>query len=786
MSDRLEERPTPQPMSFRGRLVILAVALVAVPLSLLPLRPPPVQSASAPPSEFSADRAWEHVVVIAAEPHSVGTPANERVRDYLVAQLRDAGLEPEVQRGLVSRDRGVGRLSSVAVENVLARLPGTVSEAGAIVLVAHYDSVQEAPGAADNAAAVAALLETLRALQTGPPLERDVLFLFTDGEEEGLVGAQVFLHDSPWADRAALVLNFEARGGGGPSIMFETGPGTGPLLGEFAQATPRPVAASYSEDVYRLLPNNTDFTLFEERGIPGFNFAFIFDQVAYHSPLDNLQRLSRRSLQHHGSHALSLSRAFGSGSWEAGGTPRVYFNAPLMGLIHYPQWLEVLLVALLALVTVGVLTVGVRTGRIPVGATLLRFLLLLAAPVLAAVAGLLLGSVLPKQGIGDGTLYLAGWGFAGLAVTALLCELSKRRLHGLVAASLLLWATLCVTVVLLLPGSSFLFSWPLLVLLLATAPELAGRRSLWLTSGRGEAGLALGTLVLLVIWVPVLFLMGKALGPETAAISAFLGSLAGLALVPQLALLGPRRRRVPIPAAMFGIAALVIVAGLGLGGHESTGDGTSSLIYVWDGAREEGLWTTLDLELDEHVGQVIPVGSPQRELPELFEGYPLESYVAPAPDVPLPLPEVRLVERRRQEGRQTLALAVESRRQAAHLNVEFESRANLLVTSLNGEPVTPPANGEKPDFWTLRLFGNPPGGHRVEVQLPVGEDLSWNVVDRTPSLPPSLAETIEASPGVPPNWMTMVRSAGEIAPDSSTGPGLGEAAQEPPTAPEEP
>ena len=92
----------------------------------------------------------------------------------------------------------------------------------ALMLCAHYDSVPTGPGASDNAAGVAVVLETLRALKAGPPLERDVIALFPDGEENGFHGSRLFVDEHPWAKDVSVVLNFDARGNSGPSIMFET------------------------------------------------------------------------------------------------------------------------------------------------------------------------------------------------------------------------------------------------------------------------------------------------------------------------------------------------------------------------------------------------------------------------------------------------------------------------------------------------------------------------------------------------------------------------------------
>jgi acetylornithine deacetylase/succinyl-diaminopimelate desuccinylase-like protein len=209
-----------------GTIERLIVAFLFIALTIVfaerASRPPVALPASAPPTAFSAERAMKHVLAIAKEPHPVGSTEHDRVRDYLVAQLGILGLEPQVQNttGVGTRYADAGR-----VQNILARMPGEQSGGPAVLLVAHYDSVEAGPGAADDGAGIAAILETIRALRAGGPLVHDLIVLFSDGEEAWLLGAAAFVREHPWAKDAAMVLNFEARGTTGRSLMFETGPG---------------------------------------------------------------------------------------------------------------------------------------------------------------------------------------------------------------------------------------------------------------------------------------------------------------------------------------------------------------------------------------------------------------------------------------------------------------------------------------------------------------------------------------------------------------------------------
>lgn len=84
----------------------------------------------------------------------------------------------------------------------------------------HCDTVPASPGANDDAAAVAAVLETARALLAGHRLRNDVILLFTDGEEPApRYGSAAFVAEHPWAADIEFVINLEAIGSGGPSSL---------------------------------------------------------------------------------------------------------------------------------------------------------------------------------------------------------------------------------------------------------------------------------------------------------------------------------------------------------------------------------------------------------------------------------------------------------------------------------------------------------------------------------------------------------------------------------------
>ena len=196
--------------------------------------------------------------------------------------------------------------------NVMARLPG-VESTGALVLMAHYDSVPTTPGANDDASGVAVVLETARALRQGSQLRNDVILLLTDGEEPApRYGASAFIDRHPWMDDIKLVVNLEAVGGNGPSLLIETSGPEGWLVSKFAAAAQAPRVYSFLTEFADLIGgSDTDFAPFADNGVPGLHFAYLRGSPIYHSPSDTVDRVSLQSLQHHGSNTLAFARTFG-------------------------------------------------------------------------------------------------------------------------------------------------------------------------------------------------------------------------------------------------------------------------------------------------------------------------------------------------------------------------------------------------------------------------------------------------------------------------------------------
>jgi hypothetical protein len=737
--------PTSSPALAAGLFVLLA--LVAC-LSVYQQRPPAAAPAQAPAADFSAGRALRHVEAVAKVQHPVGSAEHDAVRDYLLSELRAAGLEPQVQTTASVNPKQGPPYTAGTVQNVVARLAGT-ENTKAILLVSHYDSVPLSPGASDDGAGVATLLEVLRALKSGAPPKNDVIFLFTDAEEVGLLGAEAFVREHPWAKDAGLVLNFEARGSRGPSFMFETSDGNGWLVGEFAKAAPHPITNSLLADVYRVLPNDTDLSSFKRAGLPSLNFAFFDAVVNYHTPRDNVEELDPRSLQHQGSYALALARHFGGLRLEnrVGGNA-VYFNALGATLVRYPAgWVLPLAVGLVVLFA-AVLVVGFRRKRLTPRGLVAGFFVHLLSIVVSAVAITLLWVLIAKLHPAYGTnpsgdtfnsgLYMIAFAAAALALTALLYAwLGRRRVRAenLAAGALLWWLLPAVVTSLLLPGMSYLFVWPLLFALLGFGYAL--------NRGAGEGLRSKHVLVLflcalpgVVLLSPTIHMLYEALTlGATPAVMLFVVLLVGL-LVPHLGLIAASRRWL-VPGIAAALAAALIAAGSLTAGVSRTTPRQDHVFYALNADTGQAVWASVDESADEWSAQFFTADARRGALPEYVPQTSMTFLQSPAPAAPLAPPAVELLEDKVENNRRLIRLRLRSSRGASSLSLFLDPGVEVTRAEVAGLPLpTAQAGGGAAYGWGFYYYAPPAEGVVLTLEVAPTGPLHVRAVDRSYGLPP--------------------------------------------------
>lgn len=742
---------------WRGPLtlaVILALAFLFRMDAALPTTAP----LGAPDTVFSSGRAMLDMVAIAREAHPTGSPEHARVRTYLLDRLEALGLEPEVQTAVSLRRRGE-LVRAVTVRNVLARIPGTGST-GAVLVTAHYDSRGLARGAGDDGSGTVAILETLRALRSLPPLPNDLLVLLTDAEELGLMGARAFVAEHPWMEDVAVVLSVEMRGGGGPSIMFETGVENGWIVEALKEGDPRPFANSLSFEVYRRLPNDTDFTPFREAGIQGLNFAAIGNPHVYHQRYDEPERYDERTLQHHGLHLLGMVRELGARDLsDVDGPDRVFFTLPYVGLVTYPPAVGWVLAGGLLLVAVLVFGLVRRDGGGVLGAGVGLALALVAVAGSAGGAWLLFSEVQayhPELGALHGSAFhVEGWYVAAiaavaLALTVLLLHLVRGRFDpGALALGASVPLVLAgVGLAFVAPLGAMNLQWPALFALLGAA----------VVAGVGPVrrpGLVrwLGLLVLapgiLAFMVPLTELLWISLSLEAAAV---IGGLMGLTVVALLPLLDTLREPggwwVPILGTV--LAAAFVGAGLLHARPSADRPAPSTLLWAMDRSTDSASWATAADGGEGWAARRAGVSWDTASAGAL-EAYLLgsRSYVmAAAPVVDVPGPEV-VVEARtgagRVEGagvvpeppgeleRRTLTLSLRSAVGAEMIALRIPAAGDVFLERVGGRPVPDQDPEDRSGARRARIvehWGVPDPALTVELSVGPGVDtLALEVVE---------------------------------------------------------
>jgi len=727
----------------------LALVMASIGAAALRYRPPPARPADAPAQEFSASRAREVLrrLVGDGEPHPTGSPAGARVRQRVVSELERLGYQPRTQEAFACGAVGI----CARVTNVIARLDG--QRAGKTVLLSvHYDSVPAGPGASDDGAGVSAALEIARALKAGPPPERPVLLLVNEGEEDDLLGAEAFVAGDPAAKEVGAVVNLEARGTTGASLMFETSDRSGWIVDLFAKSVPRPASNSIYYTIYKMLPNDTDLTVYKRSGLAGLNFAFIGGEARYHTPRDDFAHADPASLQHHGENALAMVRALARADLEA---PRrrelAFFDVLAFGVVRWPLgWMPVLAIAAALLWLAGA-TRAVRRGELRAGALAFGGGAFLAGIAGTGVVGYLL--LLALRAVGAAPYpFIAHPAAARAAFLALpvlgawaaaLWPGRRAGAAGLWWGTWGAWAGAGVATGFANPGLAYPFVLPCLV---AGACGLAASaHARWVTSLLPLAAAA-------VLWCPVAWLLYDALGlPILPASSALLTLVLGTAALAWLEA-GPRFRG----ALAFGTAALIVTASVAA---------AAALPFTADNPRKLNLWYSLDADAKEarwlasagsgplprELGAAAPFGrAPVAALPWAPR---VRAYSAPAPALPLSGPELAIEEQRSEGGTRSIRARLRSPRGAALAGIGLPAE-RVMSVRMNGTsvPETPSKNlvgaayGDSRAWRGYVCTTTGVEGVQIELELSGAGPVDAYLWDASPGLPEQGAQLLSARP----------------------------------------
>jgi hypothetical protein len=742
----------------RPAVVVIALTIMALLLSVVVLRQqsPAPKGVDAPSDQFSAGRVQVLLKEILAEggPHWAGSEQNHRVRQRIVSAFESLGYGVEVQERVVCREWAGAFTSCGEVQNIVTRLPGR--EAGpALMLAAHYDSVPAGEGVADDGHAVASILEMARILKEQGPHRNSIVFLLTDSEEIGMLGAEGFVANHPWMRDVAVVLNLEARGTSGQSYMFETSEENGWLVDAYASTVRQPASSSLHYEIYRILPNDTDLTIFRAGGLAGLNFAFIDRVSHYHTPLDSFENLDFGSVQHQGDSVLAVVQELAEVDLDKPPSGNAAWT-DLLGftVVRWPaSWtIPLSVLALLLLLTAAarlmrrhmVTTRGLLLGLLAAFVCLLTTVLLGLG--LTWVVGLVASEPSPWYAY-PLPMRIALWAAAllsgGLVATG---WAGRAGAWGLAVGAGLWWALLALTLGIVLPGAAITLLLPTLVMGVVFAIVAFTRlaRSV-LARELAFIGSAVGAGI---IWFPLSLAFESAVSFDlspivTIGLGLVASTLAPLFAVPQARTRLRRGLLIASAAAVFlatGIASFVppFSAASPQQVNITHFDDVSAGTAYWTGASFPGaVREPLRSYFDANPIAIFPWNS----APVLVAS--AQVFTAPAPDLEVLSQEVVTGERmvkaqlRSLRGADLITLQVP----VAALNAVIVADKRFVVTS----------NGAANGYYTLQCYGRACNGLVVQLHLKEETPVEVLVTDFTVGLPPDGESLLQArSPtGVP-------------------------------------
>jgi MFS family permease len=488
---------------------------------------------------------------------------------------------------------------------------------------------------------------------------------------------------------------------------------------EFARADSQPVASSLFFEIYERLPQDTDFSIYKRAGVMGLNFALAEGADAYHRPTDTIENLSAASLQHHGEHALALSRHFGNLDLAAPRQARnvVYFGIPGLGLASYSYGFAIVLFGAALVLSGVVIERGIAARRLTrVGLAGGLGASILAAMLAAAAAALLLlliravhhevGSIVARE------LYHEGW--YGLAVAcvaaasyATVLAIARRRIGAasLAAGALVIPLVLAGVTTFYVPGVSMLFIWPAIFAALAVA---------WMSRLHNEpfgvrdvAILALCAAGAILVFFPLVWAVYIGFSIAGAPVFAAVIVLMLAFAVPLFEVtVSANRWWLPVTASCLAVVFTVVGIANARPGPERPVP--EDLVYGLDRDSGEAFWATSRPSGSVWLSEFFGAGTRQGDLSAfLVERGPYR--LAPAPLVESARAGISIASDGTETQPRAVRVDIRPGLVSELVTVAPTAGGATRLRAVNGVAVAEGTSADQPE-WKLQHFGRPPNG----------------------------------------------------------------------------
>jgi hypothetical protein len=481
---------------------------------------------------FSAINAAKYLKVITEKPHSIiDVEAHEKVYQYLYDELEKMGVNPVTTEYDVERKSNT--FPGYRIKNIHATIEGKSDDA--ILLVAHYDSAygwdykNKSPqkgvsyGAGDDGYGVVTILETIRAIKAqNTPLENDIQILFTDSEEADLDGAVNELEKNAGAFKnVKFVVNIEARGIKGPVIMFETGDKNSALIKYFIENAKNPFAYSFATDIYRNMPNGSDFSVFVKHKFNGLNFAVVDSLDYYHTDQDSYENIDLNSIQHYGEQIFNIAKSFaftpkGKLLDFESTTNEIFFNISPSMVVRYSEDTANVLLVVVVISFIGLTILAYKKGKLKIAKILLNTIITSFTIIFLAIFATLVPYILAKiNGLKFNLIYLPHISNANLIYLAVMVgaifvfgfvsiRFKGKDNSGLefMLAGITLNLIMAILTSIYLVGAAYVFVLPAAFSILFCFVKLLAKNDIL-----RFVAMMLSVLMIFVLYIPILYLL---------------------------------------------------------------------------------------------------------------------------------------------------------------------------------------------------------------------------------------------------------------------------------------
>jgi hypothetical protein len=335
-------------------------------------------------------------------------------------------------------------------------------------------------------------------------------------------------------------------------------------------------------------------------------------------------------------------------------------------------------------------------------------------------------------------LFGIGWVALSASVFVISYNLLRRRVGppGLALSGLLLWLVMLVLCALVVPGASYLFTWPLLCGLLGLG-WVIWTRDTGLVGWRQFIVLCLCAAPALLLFIPLISLIHQALALQSFIAVALLSALLGLGLLPQLHFITSAKRWLA-PCITAVIALVCLAMGIWPLAYNRQHPKPYHLFYAQNADTGKAVWASIDSQPDEwtqrFLSQTPQRGSLVEYLPSNYKGFAYQT----ATPVDLAAPNLTLLDDQTGDGVRNLRVRLSSSREAPVTYLFADPQTQILRATLRGKLIdysadTPPAEPQVKKLLTYHAI--PKDGIEIALQTRPGAPIRLIAMDQNYGLP---------------------------------------------------